>query len=186
VRPSLTVLVHHVLAVGSTGTSSGSTSSNGLLSTLPLLVIFGAIGYFLLIRPQRRRQRQTQQTAAELAPGVEVLTRHGQFATVVAVDDDSITLEVAPGVQSRFLREAIARVVTPAEPDLAMETSADPPDIEMIPDSPPATATGTAGPPSPSPTDLTGSSGTTPAVPAEPDVRNIDDGPPADADRDGS
>ncbi len=127
-------LAHAVLvATGSTG-STGST--NGLLSSLPLLIIFGLIFYFLLIRPQRRRAKQAQQTTSELVPGVEILTRHGQYATVVAVDEDGgLTLEVAPGVHSRFVKEAVARVITPQEPEFASDTPGGPPAIEMIPDS---------------------------------------------------
>ena len=124
---SLAVLASHLLAAGSSGsTTKGSSSS--LLSTLPLLLIFGAIAYFLLIRPQRARAKRAQETTSTLQPGVEVLTRHGQYATIVSVDDDGLILEVAPGVHSRFVKEAVARVITPPDEETG------PPDAEMIPD----------------------------------------------------
>ena len=50
-----------------------------------------------------------------LGPGDEVVTIGGLYGTVVGVDDDTVTVEVAPGVQSRYARPAIARVVTRAE-----------------------------------------------------------------------
>lgn len=139
-RSSLAVLAHHLSAVGSTGSTPAAKGS--IYGTLPLLLLFGAVAYFLFIRPSRRRAKQAQQTTTELAPGVEVLTRHGQYATVVSVDDDGIVLEVAPGVHSRFVREAIARVITPPEPEPEPEYAGDePPAIEMIPDGEPPVVT---------------------------------------------
>ncbi len=68
--------------------------------------------YFLIIRPQRARARQVEQMRARVAPGVEVMTTAGLFGTVVEVLDDSVRLEVAPGVTVRFLTAAIGRVVS--------------------------------------------------------------------------
>lgn len=126
------VLIHHLAA--STGGSSGGGGGGGLLSFLPLLLIV-AVGYLLLIRPARARQRKAMENRAGLTPGVEVTTTAGLLATVVAVDDDAVTLEVAPGVHSRYLKGAIARVNTPLEPDEQTDTDggpSDPPDAEQI------------------------------------------------------
>jgi preprotein translocase subunit YajC len=147
VLPSLAVLDAHQLAahVLNAASTGSAPKSSGLIGTLPLLLVFAAIAYFLLIRPQRKRAQQAQQTSTTLVPGVEVLTRHGQYARVVSVDDDGLTLEVAPGVHSRFVKEAVARVITPPEP----EDYAGPPEAEMIPDEP----AGGAGPVFPQPLD---------------------------------
>src|SRR5207244_537354 len=80
----------------------GGGGGNGLLSFLPLILIV-AVGYLLLIRPARNRQRKAAQQRAEVLPGVEVTTTAGLIATVVSVEDDIVTLEIAPGVQSRFV-----------------------------------------------------------------------------------
>jgi preprotein translocase subunit YajC len=101
------------------GSSGGGGSSLGTF--VPLLLIL-AVGYFLLVRPARARQRRALDNRSSLAPGVEVTTTAGLLATVVAVDDDAVTLEVAPGVHSRYVKGAIAQVRTPFEP----------PDEEMI------------------------------------------------------
>lgn len=98
----------HLLAVGSGG-SSGGGGGGGLLTFLPLILIVG-VGYLLLIRPARNRQRKALETRSAVEPGAEVTTTAGLIATVVAVDDDTVTLEIAPGVHSRFLKGAIARV----------------------------------------------------------------------------
>jgi preprotein translocase subunit YajC len=80
----------------------------GLLPFIVLLIAF----YFLLLRPNRARQQKMAQMQAELAPGARIMTTAGLQATVVAVEDDLVVLEVAPGVQTRWARAAVARVLT--------------------------------------------------------------------------
>ncbi|HEX2499317.1 MAG: preprotein translocase subunit YajC [Actinomycetes bacterium] len=90
--------------------SSGGGGALGIL--LPLALMFG-IFYFLIIRPARNRQRQAVQVQSSLSPGVEVMTTAGLFARVSSVEDDVVVLEVAPGVHSRYAKQAIMRVITP-------------------------------------------------------------------------
>ena len=107
----------HVLAAS----SSEGGSAFGLLFPLLLVAIF----FFLIVRPQRARARAAQQVQASLAPGVQVVTTSGIFGTVHAIDDEAVTVEVAPGVRMRFLRGAIGRVVTPSFGDTAAEIPPD-------------------------------------------------------------
>ena len=51
---------------------------------------------------------------AALGPGDEVVTIGGLYGTVAGVDDETVLLEVAPGVQTRYARAAVARVVSQA------------------------------------------------------------------------
>ena len=90
-------------------TSSKSGGSSAVL-LLGLVVLFGVL-YFVMIRPQRRRQQQAAQTQRNIEPGVRVRTTAGMYATVVAVEDQDVILEVAPGVEARFMRRAIMDVV---------------------------------------------------------------------------
>ena len=83
---------------------------------VPLLLI-GAVFYLLILRPSQARAKAAQRVQAELAPGVEVLTTAGLYATVAEVRDDSVLLEVAPGVTSRYARAAVARVIPPPAPE---------------------------------------------------------------------
>jgi preprotein translocase subunit YajC len=69
----------------------------------------GGIFYLLLIRPQQRQRRAQRALVEGLDVGDEVITMSGIFGTIRAVDDESITLEVAPGVDMKFLRGAVAR-----------------------------------------------------------------------------
>ena len=88
------------------GQSSGGSSGAAVL--LPL-VLMGGIFYFLLIRPQQRRSRQQRALIDSLDVGDEVITIGGLYGTIREVDDESISLEVAPGTELRFVKSAIAR-----------------------------------------------------------------------------
>ena len=76
-----------------------------------ILIAFGAM--WLMSSRTRKQQRAAADFRSHLAPGQEVMTGGGMFGTVVAVDDDIITLESTPGSQSRWLRAAIAKVIEP-------------------------------------------------------------------------
>lgn len=123
-------LTSHVLAALAAG-SGGSTGKGGGSSAftfLPLILIV-LVGYFLLIRPARMRQRRAMENRAAIEPGVEVTTTAGLLATVISVneEDDTVTLEIAPGVQARFVKGAIARVNTPFEPETVPEPETEAP-----------------------------------------------------------
>lgn len=86
--------------------SSGSGAFN-LILLLAIPVVF----YLLLIRPQNKRRREQMQMQSSLKPGVRVMTTSGMYAEVVSVDDDGVVLEIAPGVQARFVKQAIMNVI---------------------------------------------------------------------------
>jgi preprotein translocase subunit YajC len=88
------------------------TQGGGSLTPLLLIVLLFGVMYFLMIRPQQKRRRQAQQMQSTLGSGDEIVTIGGLHATVVSIDDDIVTVEIAPGVHARFARPAIARVVT--------------------------------------------------------------------------
>ena len=86
--------------------SSGGSGGTALLVSLGLMVV---IFYFLLIRPQRRRAMQQRDLVDNLDVGDEVITVGGMFGAIRAVDDDAVSVEVAPGMQIRMLKSAILR-----------------------------------------------------------------------------
>jgi preprotein translocase subunit YajC len=90
-----------------------SSQSSGLLTILPFVLIIGAM-YFLILRPQNKRRREAQEMQSKLGPGDDVQTVGGLFGTVTEVDTESVTIEAAPGVELRFARGAVARVVARA------------------------------------------------------------------------
>ena len=112
--------------------AAASTKSSSSSYTFLLLIALVFIGfYFLMIRPQRRRQQQAQQNQRTLTPGARVRTTAGMYATVSAVDGDDVILEVAPGVDVRYIRRAIMEVISPGE-----EEETEPEDAEYADDEP--------------------------------------------------
>jgi preprotein translocase subunit YajC len=81
------------------------------METLLLPILLFAAFYFILIRPQQKQRREIARVQSTLAPGTKVMTGSGLIATIVAVDDDEVVLEVSPGVTNRYVRRAIMRVV---------------------------------------------------------------------------
>jgi preprotein translocase subunit YajC len=75
-----------------------------------MVLIFGAM-YFLMIRPQQRRRRDVESMQSSIGPGDEVVTVGGLYGTVVEIDDETVILEVASGVENKYARAAIGKVV---------------------------------------------------------------------------
>jgi preprotein translocase subunit YajC len=110
---------------------AAQASGGGSFTPLLLIVLLFGVMYFLMIRPQQKRRREAQQMQSALSPGDQIVTIGGLHGTVVSVDDDAVALEIAPGVNVKFARPAIARVVK-------QDTSAadDPPAEDPAPDEP--------------------------------------------------
>ena len=79
---------------------------------LALLITFGLM-WVLLILPQQRRMREHQAVVASLQEGDEVVTAGGVYGTIISVDDDTLAVEVAPGVVLRVLRSAVSQRIAP-------------------------------------------------------------------------
>lgn len=90
----------------------GASSGGGFIF---IILIGFLLIYLLFVRPQKRRQSQQQQLLDELRVGDEVLTAGGIYGTISQLDDDQVTVEIAPTIEVRVARRAIAGV-TP-EPD---------------------------------------------------------------------
>ena len=91
-------------------TQLAAGKSNPLVTLLPVILI-GVVFYFLLFRPQRKRQQAQAQMQRQIEPGQRVMTTAGMIAEVVAIEDDAIVLEIAPGVEVRFVKQAIGQVL---------------------------------------------------------------------------
>jgi preprotein translocase subunit YajC len=98
--------------MGIIAAADAATKSSGSALTFPILIVLVFVGfYFLMIRPQRRRQQQVAQQQKTVNPGARVRTTAGMYATVIEVDGDDVVLEVAPGVEVRYLKRAIMEVI---------------------------------------------------------------------------
>jgi len=79
----------------------------GMTPFIPLILIFG-IFYFLILRPQQRKQKSHDQFLAEIKRGDMVVTNSGIVGTVKTLSDKFVTLEVDDGVCLKVLRSYIA------------------------------------------------------------------------------
>ena len=85
-------------------------AGGALVQLLPFILIFG-IFYFLLIRPQQRQRRKTQDMLANLKTGDRVVTNGGIHGTIVGFRDAGVVhLQVSPQVKLEVERTAIASV----------------------------------------------------------------------------
>ncbi|GAA2105388.1 hypothetical protein GCM10009841_24060 [Microlunatus panaciterrae] len=80
-----------------------------------------ALFYFLILRPQKKRQQAQQRTLNSLTPGTQVLLASGVFGNIVEIGEKQAVLEVSPGVQMTVLKAAIARVATDADLEPPLE-----------------------------------------------------------------
>jgi len=87
-------------------------SPDQLGAFIPIVLII-LVFWLLAIRPARKRQQEAQRVQNSLAIGERVMLTSGIFGRVSALDDETLDLEVAPGVVITTLRPAVARVVEP-------------------------------------------------------------------------
>jgi preprotein translocase subunit YajC len=92
-----------------------------ILIPIALLV---ALTWFVLVRPQRKRQQQQNEMVSQLEEGVEILTAGGVYGTVRAIREDELTVEIAPGTNVKLDKRAVAMVVPQEEPE-ALPAAAD-------------------------------------------------------------
>ena len=97
--------VAHAQAAGA------APAAPSMMSTLLFPIILIAIMYFLMIRPQMKRQKEHKAMLDKLGKGDEVITSGGIAGTVTDLGESFVTVEVASGVQLRVQRAAIANVL---------------------------------------------------------------------------
>jgi preprotein translocase subunit YajC len=92
--------------------SEGAKQANPLLSFLPLLAII-VIMYFLLLRPQAKRQKEHKKMQETLQKGDKILTVGGVIGTIAGMDEreNTIILKVADNVKLEITRNSIAQVL---------------------------------------------------------------------------
>ncbi|GAK52079.1 YajC protein [Candidatus Moduliflexus flocculans] len=104
------------LLVGQAGDGAGTAAqpgglAQGIMSFMPLILIF-VIFYFLLIRPQQKKQQQHQQMLQNLKRGDQIITSGGIYGTIESLDDKTVQLKIANQVKIKMSRSAIAGVQT--------------------------------------------------------------------------
>ena len=100
----------------STGTPAQGPSG-GMPSMLIMLVAFLAIMYFLMIRPNQKRDRERREMLAALSKGDRVVTSGGLLGAVVGLTEKNVVLRISddPVVKVECLRSSVARVLSKEE-----------------------------------------------------------------------
>ncbi|MDX6484857.1 MAG: preprotein translocase subunit YajC [Gaiellaceae bacterium] len=101
--------------------ASGSGGSGFFL----LIVIAFVFLYFVIVRPQKRRQIAAQRLVTDLNVGDEVVTAGGIIGEITRLEDDEVLVRIAPNLEVRVARRAIAGVTPPAEPEDESEADRD-------------------------------------------------------------
>ncbi len=86
--------------------TSGAAGPGGFMSFLPMIALF-VIFYFLLIRPQQKRQKEHRNMVAGLAKGDEVVTMGGLLGKITKVDDNFVTVEIAKGTEVKVQKVSV-------------------------------------------------------------------------------
>jgi preprotein translocase subunit YajC len=103
-------------AFAQSGSMFGGGSDNMLVSLLPFILIF-VIMYFLILRPQQKRQKQHADMVKNVRRGDTVVTSGGLVGKVTKViDDEQVEVELADGVRVRQMRAMLADVRAKGEP----------------------------------------------------------------------
>lgn len=96
------------------GEAPAAPSGGALMSFLPLAIIF-AIFYFLLIRPQQKKQKEQREMLTNLKVGDRVITNAGIYGSIAKLSEKNATIQIADGVKIKMARSAIADVVKAEE-----------------------------------------------------------------------
>jgi len=86
--------------------AAGTGPQGGLIAFLPMIALF-VIFYFLLIRPQQKRQKDHKAMLEAISKGDEVVTMGGLLGKVVDLNENFMTLEIAKGTQVKVQRNLV-------------------------------------------------------------------------------
>ncbi len=90
--------------------AGGGPGGFDIVSLMPLVLIF-VVFYFLLIRPQQKKQKESRAMLESLEKGNEVVTAGGVLGRIIKIDEQYVTVEVAPSVQMVVQRAAISQLL---------------------------------------------------------------------------
>ena len=90
--------------------AAGGDMQSSLMSMLPLVLMFVVL-YFVMIRPQMKKQKEHRTMIEALAKGDEIVTAGGLLGKVSKLGDNYLTLEIATGVEIQVQRSAVVQVL---------------------------------------------------------------------------
>ena len=91
----------------------GGEGTGGFTGFIPIILMF-VIFYFLLIRPQQKKQKDQRNMVSNLTKGDRIITSGGLHGRITGLDDATLTLEIADKVRVKVGRSSVAGMVQPA------------------------------------------------------------------------
>jgi len=98
--------------------------------TLAMIAVLIGVGYFLIIRPQRKRAKEAAELQSSLQAGSRVMMSGGIFGTLKHLGDKQVVVEVSPGVELTFVRQAIIRPLKDDEDEFEYADVAEPESVD--------------------------------------------------------
>ena len=100
-------MIDALLAMGAGGQAGAGSQGGGGVTLLMMGSIF-VIFYFLLIRPQNKRQKEHRAMLDALRKGDKIISSGGLHGVITGISDDAITMEIAPKVRVKISRGSVA------------------------------------------------------------------------------
>lgn len=112
----MSITLAHAIVLKLSLLAAQTATKGNLISIMFYVLIFAAM-YFLLLRPQRKRQKETANLQSSIVEGDEVIMNSGIYGFVSAIEDDLLWIEIAEKVEVRVTKGSIARKVSVASED---------------------------------------------------------------------
>ena len=109
--------MNNLFLIAMSPTQQGGSPEGSLFSTLIMFALIIGIFYFLILRPQQKRQKERQKLLEALKKGDKVVTAGGLHGTVAGLDEKTVLLQVADNVKMKYDRSAIASILREGEPE---------------------------------------------------------------------
>jgi preprotein translocase subunit YajC len=109
-RPGVSVFISSAIAQTAPAAAGGSDMQSSLMSMLPLVLMFVVL-YFVMIRPQMKRQKEHRTMVEALAKGDEIATAGGLLGKVTRLGDVYLGVEIASGIEVTLQRSAVVQVL---------------------------------------------------------------------------
>ena len=101
------LLISSVVFIGGCFPAEGEGQGDPWMTFVPLILIF-VVFYFLMIRPQRKKQQEHRQLIDELKRGDRVVTAGGIYGAIESISEDSVTIKVESGATMRVAKGSVS------------------------------------------------------------------------------
>ena len=97
--------------------AQAAPDSGGFMQTIILFGLIFVIFYFMIIRPQQKRQKERQKMLDALEKGDKILTAGGIYGTVIGIEDKTVLVQIADNVKVKVERGSVGSVLKDAKPE---------------------------------------------------------------------